>query len=159
MDTLAQEGPVAEVMAIPKFEYFFKEAGGVDVDKSDLRRYHEFINHKMYDLLVRAQGPAKANGRDIIEPYDLPITRGLHECILAFRKIDAQIELQPILDQLTARPPLDLDYSAETEAQFPEIVGGLSVALARNFKILDPKVKNPASDEWQRSFRTFDLLL
>lgn len=150
---------MAEVMAIPKFEHFFKEAGGVDVDKSDLRRYNDFINHKLYDLLVRAQGPAKANQRDIIEPYDLPITKGLHDCIQAFRKIDAQIELAPILDHLTARPPLDLDYSVETEGRFSEIVGGLSVALARTFKIIDPKVTNPASDAWERAFRTFDLLL
>jgi Domain of unknown function (DUF1931) len=28
---------------------------------------------KVHDLLVRGQATAKANGRDIIEPYDLPI--------------------------------------------------------------------------------------
>jgi hypothetical protein len=47
-----------------------------------------------------------------------------------------QIELAPILDHLTARP----------------IVGGLSVALARAFKIIDPDLKNPQARHWQRSF-------
>jgi hypothetical protein len=33
------------------------------------------------------------------------------------------------------------------------------VALARSFKIVDPKLKNPSSEHWQRSFEMFDLLL
>jgi hypothetical protein len=69
------------------------------------------------------------------------------------------MELQTILDDLLARPPLDLAYNVETEARFPEIAGGLSVALARSFKIIDPNVKNPQSEQWERSFRLFDLLL
>jgi hypothetical protein len=41
------------------------------------------------------------------------------------------------------RPPLDLTYSVETEEELPGIVGGLSVALARIFKVIDPDLKNP----------------
>jgi hypothetical protein len=51
---------------------------------------------------LRAEAAAKANGRDIIEPFDLPITKGLQESIHAFTEIDEKIELQPILDYLTA---------------------------------------------------------
>jgi hypothetical protein len=147
------------VMSIPKFERFFRLAAGLDVDKTDLKRYSEFVNRKIYDLLLRGQAAAKANGRNIIERFDLPITKGLQESIHEFRSLDAEIELQPILDDLLARPPLDLAYSDETEARFPEIAGGLSVALARSFKIIDPNVKNPQSEQWERSFRIFDLLL
>jgi hypothetical protein len=147
------------VMSIPKFERFFRLAAGLDVDKTDLKRYSEFVNRKIYDLLLRGQAAAKANGRNIIEPFDLPITKGLQESIHEVRSLDAEIELQPILDDLLARPPLDLAYSDETEARFPEIAGGLSVALARSFKIIDPNVKNPQSEQWERSFRIFDLLL
>jgi Domain of unknown function (DUF1931) len=68
-------------------------------------------------------------------------------------------ELKPILDLLLAHPPLDLAPSVETESRYPGIVGGLSLALARCFKIVDPDLKNPSSDEWERSFRIFDLLL
>jgi hypothetical protein len=83
----------------------------------------------------------------------------LQESIHAFKTIDEIIELEPILDHLTARPPLDLAYSDETEAQLPDIVGGLSVALARAFKIIDPNLKNPATEHWRRSFQIFDLML
>jgi hypothetical protein len=102
---------------------------------------------------------AKANGRGIIAPFDLPITKGLQESICAFKTIDETIELEPILDHLTHRPPLDLRYSDETEAVLPDVAGGLSVALARAFKIIDPNLKNPATEHWRRSFQIFDLLL
>lgn len=147
------------VFGIAKFERFFRASAGLDVDKEDLERYRDFINQKVYDLLLRGQAAAKANGRDIIEAFDLPVTRGLQECIHAFRAIDQTIELKPIPDRLTALPPLDLAYSDETEARLPELVGGLSVALARTFKILDPDLKNPQTQHWERAFRIFDLLL
>jgi hypothetical protein len=38
-------------------------------------------------------------------------------------------------------------------------VGGLSVALARAFKIIDSDLKNPQTEHWQRCFRIFDLLM
>jgi hypothetical protein len=107
-----------------EFERFFRIAAGLDVDKQDLKRYSDFINQKVYDLLLRAEAAAKANGRVIIEPFDLPITKGLQESIHEFRKIDEKIELQPILDQLTGRPPLDLAYGEDTETQLPEVVAG-----------------------------------
>jgi hypothetical protein len=146
-------------MSVPKFERFFRLAAGLDIDKEDIKRYSDFVNRKIYDLLLRGQAAAKANGRDIIEPFDLPITKGLQESIYAFRKIDAEIELKSILEYVIAQPPLDLAYSLETEVRLPGIAGGLSVALARTFKIIDPDLKNPRSEHWERSFRIFDLLL
>jgi hypothetical protein len=95
----------------------------------------------------------------MIQPHDLPITKGLQESIQKFKGIDEDLELKPILDELTARPPLDLGYSAETEARLPDIVGGLGVALAHSFKIIEPDLKNPMTEHWERSFRIFDLLL
>jgi Domain of unknown function (DUF1931) len=146
-------------MSIAKFERFFRVTAGMDVDKSDLKRYSDFVNQKIYDLLLRGQATAKANGRDIIEPFDVPITKGLQERIHDFRTIDEEIELEPILDYLTRRSPLDLTYSEGTEAQLSDIVGGLSVALARTFKIIDPDLKNPQTKQWERAFSIFDLLL
>jgi hypothetical protein len=89
----------------------------------------------------------------------LPIAKGLQRCIDEFRALDEEVELDPILDQLAARPPLELPYGEELEATFPVIVGGLSVALAHSFKIADPNLKNPSTEHWQRSFQIFDLLL
>jgi hypothetical protein len=83
----------------------------------------------------------------------------LQESIHEFKKIDERIELQPILDHLTLRPPLDLAYSENTESRLTAVVGGLSVALARAFKILDPHLKNPQTEHWQQCFHIPDLLM
>jgi hypothetical protein len=154
----AQGSAIMPIFGVAKFERFFRGAAGLDVDKEDLRRYNDFISHKLLDLLIRGEAAAKANSRDIIEPHDLPITKGLQESIHAFKKIDQETELKPVLDRLVFHPPLDLDLSYETEARLPEMAGGLSVALARSFTIIDPDLKNPATEHWERSFRIFDLL-
>jgi hypothetical protein len=147
------------VMAVTKFERFFCVVAGLHVDKQDLRRYSDFVNQKIYDLLLRGQAAAKANGRDVIEPHDLPITKGLQESIQAFSALDKDIELKAILDHITARPPLHLAIGAETESKLADIAGGLSVALSHTFKSIDPTIQNPATEHWERAFQIFNLLL
>jgi Domain of unknown function (DUF1931) len=147
------------VMGVAKFERFFRAAASLDVDKDDLKRFDDFVHRKVYDLLVMAQGTAKANGRDIIAPRDLPITKGLQERMHEFADLDEEIELRPILAALAAYPPLDLVLSDETERRLPDMVGGLSLALARAFKLIDPGLRNPQTAQWERAFRLFRLLL
>jgi hypothetical protein len=147
------------VMNVNNFERFFRAAASLDVDKGDLRKYNDFLDRKMYDLLLRAQAATKANGRDIIWPADLPITKGLQQDIHAFREIDEQIDLEPILEALTKQPPLDYEYSDLLKEKLPEVAGGLSVALARSFKVVEPGLKNPNFAHWDRAFRLFDLLV
>jgi hypothetical protein len=147
------------VMGVSKFERFFRVAAGLDVDKADLKRYDEFLDNKIYDMFVIAKAVAKANDRDIIQPQDLPITKGLQERTHEFRKMDEDLVVRPLLEQLLARPPLEIGIAEETEARLPALAGGLSVALARTFTIIDPDLKNPASAEWEQVFRLFTLLL
>jgi hypothetical protein len=147
------------VMSVSKFERFFRAAAGLDVDKNDLERYSDFVNRKIYDLLLRGKAAATENGRDIIQPSDLPITKGLQERIHEFRELDEEIELGSILEYIARLPPLDVTYSDETEARLPGVVGGLSVALARTFRIVEPGLKNPQTRHWERAFQIFDLLL
>ncbi|MGY0057418.1 DUF1931 family protein [Streptomyces sp. LZ34] len=153
------EVAVMTVMSIARFERFFRVAAGLDVDKNDLKRYSDFIDAKLYDLLTVAQATAKANGRDIIRTCDLPITKGLQESIHHFRKIDQEVELKPILEQLATHPALDRTPDEETEAAYPDIIGGLSLALAQSFKILHPDLKNPQTQHWDEARAVFDLLL
>jgi hypothetical protein len=147
------------VMSISKFEHFFRRAASLDVDKADLRRYSDFVNHKIHDLLLRAQAVAKMHGRDIMLPMDLPITKGLQESIHDYRDIDEGIELTDILEDLTKLPLLDLEYSDDLRAELPRIAGGISVALARVFKIMEPRLKNPQTEHWEKAFRIFDQVL
>ncbi|HEV7576397.1 MAG TPA: DUF1931 family protein [Caldimonas sp.] len=146
-------------IGISRFERLFRLAAELDVDKEDLRRHDEFVNRKIHDLLLRAQANAKANERDVMQPSDLPITKGLQERIHEFRQLDRETEIRPILDQITAVPPLDMAYGDELEALLPEVAGGLSVALAHSFKVIDPKLKNPQTPHWDRAFALFDLLV
>ena len=147
------------VMGFTKFERFFRAAGGVTVERDDVKRYLEFVNDAIYDLLLMGQATAKANARDVIEPWDLPITRGLQESVHGFERLDEEIELRPVLDSLAARPPLDAALSEETQARLPLIFGGISVALARTFKLIDTEMKTVGNQEWERAFTLFRLLI
>jgi hypothetical protein len=152
--------PYKRVGGIHQTEHLFRAAAGVDIDKSDVKRYYDFVDHKVCDLLLMGQAAASANGRDIVEPWDLPITKGLQESIHAFEELDVDIGLEPLLDKKVPRPAdLDRPYSEETETRLPAIAGGLSVALARSFKIIDPHIKNPVTEHWERAFQIFDQLL
>jgi hypothetical protein len=147
------------VFGVARFERFFRLAAELDVDKDDLKRFSDFVERKLYDLLLMGQATASANLRDLIEPYDLPVTKGFQENIHKFRKMDDEIELRPILDRLATYPPLDRMPSEETEARLPEIVGGLGLVLAKIIRAVDPEVKNPQSQHWERAIRIFDELM
>jgi len=131
----------------------------LDVDKSDLKRLTEFLNAKLYDLLVVAEAAARANGRDVIEPWDLPLTRGLRQSMHEFRALEVDLELRPILENLATLPPLDLAPGYEVERLLPEVVGAITLSLARTFKTIDPSVRNPRSEHWEVAFQIFSMLL
>ena len=76
-----------------------------------------------------------------------------------FVKLDQDIELRPILEQLAAQPALDVELDEETKGRLVEVVGGMTLALGRTFTILEPGVRNPSTNHWERAFRIFDLLL
>jgi hypothetical protein len=147
------------VMGFTKFERFFRTAGGVSVDRDDVKRYLDFVNDAIYDLLLIGQATAKANVRDIIEPGDLPVTKGLQESTHEFQRIEEEIELMSVLESLAARPPLDYALSDATQARLPVLFGGISMALARMFKLVDPDTKAVHSQEWERAFSIFRLLI
>jgi hypothetical protein len=147
------------VVGFNKFERLFRAAAEVWVDRDDIKSYLDFVEDVIYDLLITAQATAKANSRDVIAPWDLPVTKGLQECVHEFQRIDEEIELRPLLDDLAARPPLDMDLSTEAEARLPLLYGGITVALAKMFKIVDAELKAVHRREWERAFRLFRLLI
>ncbi len=147
------------LMGFTEFERFFRKAAQVRVDRDDVKRYLDFVNDVIYDMLLIGQATAKANGRDIIEPWDLPITAGLQQCMHQFGRIDEDIELRPILDSLAARPPLASALSEETQARLPLLFGGISVALARTFHVLDAELTAVHTDEWDRAFSIVQILI
>jgi hypothetical protein len=157
--TAQGETQVTRATGIRQIERLFRLAGPIDIDKSDVKRYEEFINRKIADLLLIGQAHAKADGRPAIEPHDLPITKGLQECIHDFVELDERAGAGSFLDRVTARPPLDLAIADETDQRLADIAGGLSVAAGRALKVIDPELKNPQAVHWERLFALFDLML
>jgi|SRR5580700_1394604 hypothetical protein len=151
--------PYKHVRGIHQAEHFFRVAASLEIDKDDIKRYYDFVDQKLADLFLVAQHTAKANDRIRVEFRDLPITKGLQESIHAFEKLDVEIGLERILDTAVPEPQFDLPYSEEIDARLPAVAGGLSLALARTFKIIDSKAKHPATQEWERAFQIFHLLL
>ena len=144
---------------IPELKRFFRAAGSVDVDKADVRRFREFVDERVEDLAVAGRDAARWNGRDVIAPQDLPITAGLQEQIRAFGKLEEADELRQFLRGTVRRPPDDVTFGDETEDVLIEVFGGLGVALARSFRLLDEHVTNPTTEHWDRAFELFRLLV
>jgi hypothetical protein len=147
------------VNGIPEVRRFFRAAGDVDVDKDDVKRYWEFVDEKVDDIAIAGRDSARWNGRDVIAPQDLPITRGLQEQMRAFSSLDEADELRRLLRESLRRPPGDVTFGEETEDVLVEVFGGISLSLARSFHVVDPQVRNPSTDHWDRTFDLFRLLL
>jgi hypothetical protein len=145
-------------MGIPLFERFFHSIAGIKVDKNDLRRFREFVDEQIDSIAIAGRDAAKWNGRDVIVPQDLPITKGVQERMREFDKFDEAAEVRDLLRQLVRRPPADVTFSEDTERLLLELFGGLSVALARSFRVIDPTSKNPSTQHWDRAFALFRLI-
>jgi hypothetical protein len=141
------------------FERFFRSVASMDVDKADERRFREFIDQKVDDLAVAGRDTARWNGRDVIAPQDLPITAGLQEQMRDFAGLDEADEFREVIRGTVRRPPGDVTFGEETEQVLTDVFGGLSVALARSFRILDGSVKNPSTEHWDRAFALFRMLV
>ena len=151
--------PAVPVRGVAQFERFFRVAAGLDVDKDDLKRFVEFENKKIYDLLLLARAKAEANDRGAVEPVDLPIAKGLQECIHRFRAMEEAADVEGLLADLVRWRPPEAVLTDETEARLPRVAGGIAVALAQTFRIIDSRLDNPSTEHWERAFRVFDLLL
>jgi Domain of unknown function (DUF1931) len=151
--------PYERVRGIHQIERFFRVAADLEIDKEDIRRYYDVVDQKMEDLLLIARQTAKANGHITVELHDLPTTKGLQQSIHEFESLDVDVGLKRILEDNVPEPQIDLAYSDEVEARLRAIAGGLSLALARTFTIIDPQSKHPATKEWERAFQIFHLLL
>ena len=143
---------------IPVFERFFRSVANIKIDKNDVRRFREFIDEEIDDIAIAGRNSAKQNGRDVIVPQDLPITKGVQERMREFDKFEEAEEIRALLSQVMRRPPGDVTFAEDTEDLLPELFGGLSVALAQAFRVVDPTVSNPSTEHWNRVFTIFRLV-
>lgn len=91
------------VMAVSRLERLFSCSRESRCRQGHLKRYSDFVDQELYDLLLIGQAAAKANGRDVIEP-SICLSRGAAGSIHDFERMDEDVELTPILDDLATRP-------------------------------------------------------
>jgi hypothetical protein len=147
------------IMGYNRLKEFLRRSAGLDIDKSDLERLTDLVGRKLNDLLVIGVRNASYNNRDIIMEPDLPLTKGILKHLKDFRRYEASIDLKPILDHLATYPPLERPLSLEVEAMLPELVGTLAMLAGLAMKIIDPDVKNPGSEMWERVLGLMELML
>jgi hypothetical protein len=125
------------VVGFTKLEALFRKAASVDIKKGHAKEITDLVEQKLVDLLIAGERNANMNGRDVILEADLPITKGLQETIIGFKKLEEAIDVKDILDFLTTVPPLKYPISADLEAKLPEITGALMVVMAKIIKEID----------------------
>jgi hypothetical protein len=140
---------------IPVFVRFFRSAAQLKTDRNDVKRFYDFVDGLIDDIAVAGRNAARWNGRDVIAPQDLPITKGLQERMREFDKFEEADEIRAKLAQTLRRPPADVTFSDETEQLLLEVFGGLSLAFARAFRSVDPDVVNPTTQHWDRGTDIF----
>jgi len=147
------------VMGHTYLKAFLRRSAGIDIDKSDTDRLSDLVGRKLNDLLVIGVRNASYNNRDVIMEPDLPLTKGILERLQEFRRYEESIELKPILDHLTTYPQLERTLSLDVEAMLPNLAGTIAMIAGRAIKIVDPEVKNPGSDTWDRVLHLMELML
>jgi hypothetical protein len=132
---------------ISELQRFLRSAGGLDVDKADVRRFWEFVDARVDGVAVAGVTPPG------------PIT-GLQEQTRAFGMLESARRDPALAPRYGARrPPDDVTFGEETEDLPIEIFGGLGVAPARVFHVLDEHLENPASEVRDRAFELFRQLV
>jgi hypothetical protein len=149
---------VTHPSGISLFQRFFRSVAGIKIDKNDVRRFREFVDEQIDDIAIGGRNSAKWNGRDVIVVQDLPVTKGIQERMREFDKLEEADEIRELLRQVVRQPPGDVTFAEGTEELLPDLFGGLSIALARSFRLMDPTVSNPSTDHWNRAFTLFRLV-
>ena len=147
------------IIGYTKLETLFRKAASLDIDKGHAKEITDIVEKKLVDLLLAGERNANLNGRDVIWEGDLPITKGLQETIIAFKKLEEAIDVQDVLNYLTTIPPLKYPLDAELEAKLPEITGALLVVLARIMKEIDTEKRRVNHGLIEKAKRIADLTL
>lgn len=140
-------------------EELVRRVSGLVFDKSDLQRLSDLVDDKLYDLLLVGVQHASYNNRDLIMEPDLPLTRGLRENMEDFALYEEELEVAPILEDLTSYPMLEREPSQEVIDLLPELAGTLIVVTTQLITVMEPDVSNPTAETWERVIEAMDLLI
>ena len=147
------------VVGFTKLEALFRKAASLDIHKGHAKDITDIVEKKLHDLLLAGERNANMNGRDVIWESDLPITKGLQETIISFKKLEEELSVEDILSFLSTVPPLKYPLSADLEAKLPEITGALLVVLAKVMKEIDNESRQVNHELIETSSKILDLTL
>jgi len=147
------------VFGANRLEELVRRVSEIELDKSDLERLSDFVDEKLYDLLLVGVQHASYNDRDLIMEPDLPLTRGLRESMQDFELYEEEVDIEPILEQMATYPQLEREPSQEVIDLLPEIAGTLIMVTTQLMTVVDPGISNPDSETWDRVRDTMDLLI
>ncbi len=147
------------VVGFTKLEALFRASEGLDIHKGDAKEITDIIEQKLQDLLIAGERIANLNGRDVILESDVPITKGLQETIIAFRKLEESIPLEDILEHLASVPPLKYPLAVELEEKLPEITGAILITLAKIIKVINGGGRTFSHEDIKKAKEIVDLTL
>jgi len=150
---------VSVIFGANRLEELVYRVSELDFDKSDLERLTELVDDILYDMLLTGVRHASYNNRDFIQEPDLPLTEGLRESMQDFEMYEEELEIEPILEQLTTYPQLEREPSQEVLDLLPDLTGTLIMVTARLMTIVDPDISNPDDETWDRVTETMNLLI
>jgi len=147
------------IIGFTKLETLFRKAASLDIKKGHAKDLTDIIEEKLRDFLIAADRTANMNKRDVIWLADIPITKGMQESIIEFRKLEEELDIEDILKYLASIPPLKYPLSDEVEKALPEITGGLMLVLARTIKEVDENQRQVTHEAIEKAKKIIDLML
>ena len=147
------------VVGFTKLEALFRKAASLDIHKGHAKDITDIVEKKLHDFLLAAERNANINGRDVIWESDLPITKGLQESIIEFKKLDEELNIDDVLEFLSSIPPLKYPLATDVEHRILEITGALLIILAKVMKEIDTESRAVSHDLIERSSKILDLTL
>jgi len=147
------------VVGSTKLEALFRKVASLDIHKNHTKEITDIAEKKLHDLLLAAERNANINGRDVIWESDLPITKGLQESIIEFKKFDEDLNIDDILEFLAKIPPLKYPLVADLENKILEITGAILIVLAKVMKEIDTESRAVSQELIDKSSKILDLTL
>ena len=135
------------VIAVSRFEHFFRAAAGLDVDKADLKRHSDFVNRKLYDMLVVADNLRRA--LDAVPAEALEKDAGLKSLAegveLTARDMLAALERHGVRKLEPKGNRFDPNFhQAMFEVENPDLPAGTVVEVVQEGYVIGERVLRPA---------------
>ncbi len=154
---------MTRIVGYSRLESLYRTFLSMDLDKSKAELVIDVSSKKLEDLFRVGLERAYIRGSDVVEYYDLPITRGLQETIEWYRRErerlnDPRLDLGPIVDYLAGRVK-GLVIGETIRDNLQDLTAAVLLLVGRVIKLVDPGTRKPSKEAIERAARILDLTL